>query len=140
MSVEIDAFCEIFVDGQWQSTTPTYSKRIFPLNWDPGANNHEFFSVLGSTARPQRGVGLVIAEKRGLPDDSCPQLASLYRSDEYTPRFNSSWLLISEILQFIEEHEEHLADYILNPLQKLIDEVSTFGSPDTIRIVFWFDN
>lgn len=140
MSVEIDAFCEVFRDGHWQSTTPSFSKRAFRLNWDPGANNHELFDVLGSTRNPERSISLRIAEQRGLPTDSCPQLAVTYKSEEYTPRFNASWLLLSEIMEFVEQHNAELTDYVLVPLRNLIDEIRKHGSPETVRIVFWFDN
>lgn len=140
MSAEIDAFCEVFRDGSWQSTTPSYQKRIFPLRWDPGANNYELFNVLGCARRPERVVAVPIAEERGLPKDSCPQLVSLYGSDDFTPRFNPSWLLLSELLSYLEKHENSLEDFIRIPLQDLVRELLRFGEPDCVRIVFWLDN
>ncbi len=139
MSAEIDAFCEVFRDGRWQSTAPSYRKVVRPLDWDPGCN-HELFNMLGCARKPEQQVAPPIAEERGLPNDSCPQLMELYRSEDYRPRFYASWLLLSEIYSYLEQYESELVDYVHVPLRKLIKEIAPYGAPEHIRVVFWLDN
>ena len=74
-----------------------------------------------------------VAQPRGIPGDVSPEIqAQWIEFGEHTP----SWLVLSELLAYFdpmhENYEPRFRDFLI--------ELGTYGTPETLRIVFWYDS
>ena len=153
MGCDIHAYVEVKRGDNWELADET---------WLADGRSYGIFGFLADV----RNYSHVppISEARGLPDD----VSSAVDCDEYGGNHSHSWLMLRELMEhdydqvfwdrrvtkqigpnhwdgaaLAEEGEgkhvtlrEFLGPWYFNELEKL----KAVGDPDTVRVVFWFDN
>lgn len=162
MCCDIHSFAEVRKNGKWEKVGDVFplgdwSRNYFKKDFGDRPINWRDYSLYGWLA-DVRNYSCVpaISQPRGIPDDVSPEVAqeiNNWADDGHS----HSWLSLSELLAvdyekvlnprngaaFADEGEgmhitlrEHLSERYFRVLETL----KTLGSPDDVRIVFWFDS
>ena len=103
----------------WPGLKPWFEDRNYPLfGMLAGVRTHQYAPV---------------AQPRGIPSDVSPEIYSQWiEFGEHTP----SWLGLKELLAYFDPmhrtYQSRFRDFLI--------ELGTYGTPETLRIVFWYDS
>ena len=155
MGADIHAYAEVLdSDGTWVLS-----------DWEDDI--HRDYGLFGFLADVRNYSHVpTISEPRGLPDDVTESIRTEYESS--TDWFSPSWLSLAELLAFdygqmfwdrrvekqtgpnswdgaaLAEPGEgeiiSLREFLPAQFFTTLDELSAYGPPETVRLVFWFDN
>ena len=139
MSIEISIYSETLAEGEWHSAFP---KRAVEHDFGSGANCYEFIELFGSARlsrrnkRPPESWLSPIVESRGLPSDCSLALRTMFEKEAGK---EPSWLLLSELVDYLNDNRSTLDGWIVDILDKNVRKLSKLGEFDRVRIVLWFD-
>lgn len=145
MGCDIHSFAEVRQsDGSWRVVGDVFPLDDFSRRYHKKTHGHEPFSnrnynLFGFLADVRTRAVAPICEAKGLPTDLSPEVrASAERWD--CDGYSHSWLTVAELnaqpYEQIEKGEWGLGDEFYQHLAIL----RTLGSPEDVRVVFWFDN
>lgn len=99
--------------------------------------NYLLFGILAHV-RDRRVVSISLP--RGLPEDISPEVKK--RSDDYGGDGHShSWLTLAELMAYDWNEAMKTSFHGLTPfVHETIPKLQALGSPENVRIVFFFDN
>ena len=151
MATDINVYAEKFEDGKWQPVPEPritdYSEgKVIPIEllseFDWGCRPYHIFPFLGviryGTSK-ERSIK-PIKDRKGLPIN----LSTFYRKNffddddyDYECDFGHSWLTLKEIIDYNWDVQFTEQSAYFEKLGKLL---SQFGSPENVRIIYWFDS
>lgn len=162
MGCDIHSYLEIRKDDHWRHATGDVLSK--PDQWSgPGEvfplRSYGLFGFLADVRNYSHAP--VIAEPRGLPIGDADGLRAKY--GDGMDRHSASWLTVAELLAYdydqmfwdrrvtrgnngpalAEEGEgRHLSlrDFLGEWYFRRLNEVAALGTPEDVRVVFWFDN
>lgn len=159
MGTDIHLCVEVREDGRWKSVDQWFEEDGFLEQFQWGANferlagpfyydrNYHLFAIL---ANVRNGYGAKIGDPvkpiempRGIPDDASPEVQRFV--EEWGADGHShSWFTTEELMKFdwTQRTRSGVPYYELccTFLGEMMPKLWNLGSPDSVRIVFFFDN
>lgn len=147
MGADIHMYAEKKIDDEWKLTKgPNPYKIYFPSDedlkfegWVYHQRDYDLFAFLADVRNYDESID-PLDQPRGMPEDTSPMLFKLY--EEYGVDGHShSYFSLPELLAADQEFAYLKLDAFTkkgSAIRKLEDLAQ--GDPDSVRIVFWFDN
>ena len=149
MGCDIHSFAEVKRKGNWEKVGNHFSLNYFDKKYykkDKGENpfdwrNYTMFAFLADVRN--RGALKPICEPKGVPTDLSEEVKDKYES-WYEDAHSASYLTLKELTDFDYNkksnenytYKEMLGEWFF----KHLEELKLLGEPESVRIVFWFDN
>lgn len=128
--------------GSWERVTseepgfPPWIRRYEGTELFGYDRDYPLFSVLANV-RNQYGY-VPIAEPRGLPADVTPSVAAEYETDDTDPAC-PSWVTLAELKAYDwAKFRDRFIHSSVNWPDDMIAFLDTLGTPESVRLVFWF--
>lgn len=141
MGCDIHCYAERRVNNQWEKVGDhfEYSERD-KTYYEKDKGDRPFFNRdydLFAFLAGVRGYLFPIHPPKGIPEDVSQEVLSEFKSwgvDAHTPSF----LTLKELLDY--NYSDGVRETLGNDFFIVLDELKELGSPEDVRIVFWFDN
>ena len=149
MGCDIRSFAEVKRKGNWEKvgdhfSLDEYDKKYYkkdkgenPFDW----RSYTMFSFLADVRN--RGTLKPICEPKGVPTDLSEEISDEYDS-WYENGHSASHLTLKELIDFnynkISSENETYKDTLGEWFFKHLDELKLLGEPESVRVVFCFDN
>lgn len=154
MGCDIHPYTEFKKDGQWVTgdvwrvSVEDREERTNPVPKVPNRYSiprRRHYTWFGFLAGVRNNEFPQAVERRGMPDDCCPEVRARENA-EASDAHSHSWITLAEMDEAFQRLSREDQDYIREPYwdvrRFLLDTKFEYGVAlmDHVRMVFWFDN